>query len=212
MMDRELRTADIAQRGQSELADQSLQRRQVEQQGAYQQGELKLKREELAAKTAEVKRERNMEAMRKERLDAALRIYDDPAVSPKVKQRARRIIEANQGKVSFDLGEKNMTQESAQKSLQDTWRAVAGSDIPLDPTSVEQLQGVAQANPAAWERVHGKATPEMVQHYNVLSRLPDAEIAKDPVIAAVIKKGGGGRSPEEARIILEWLIKKQRGF
>lgn len=222
-MDRLLRAADLAQRGQisvadreqraqSELVDQNLRRQQLEQTGAYQQGELGLRKEDLTAKTTEAGAERSAEAARQERLNAALNIYDDPKAPPEAKQRARRIIEANQGKASFDLGEKPMTQADAQKSLQDTWRAVAGNDAPHDPTSAEQLQGVAQANPAAWKAVYGNASPAQVQKYNLLSRLPDADIAKDPAIAAEIKKNGGGQSPEEARIILEELIRKQRGF
>ena len=199
--------------GASQAAeDADLRRQQLEQQGAYQQGELELKQEEQAAKQAEAVSERSAEAARQSRLNAALNIYDDPKAPPEVKQRAWRIIEANRGKSSFDPGEKPMTQEAAQKSLQDTWRAVAGNDTPLDPSSIEQLQGVAQANPGAWKAVHGKASPEMVQRYNVLSSLPDAEIAKDPMIASLIKNNGGGKTPEEARVILEALIKKQRGF
>jgi hypothetical protein len=222
-MDRLLRAADIAQRGQiseadlqqrwqSDKVDQDLRRQQLEQSGAYQQGELGLRKEDLAAKAAEAGAERSAEAARQQRLNAALNIYDDPKAPPEAKQRAQRIIEANQGKASFDLGEKPMTQEAAQKSLQDTWKAVAGSDTPLDPSSVEQLQGVAQANPGAWKAVHGNASPAQVQKYNALSRLQPADIAKDPVISALIKKSGGGESPEEARIILEELIRKQRGF
>jgi hypothetical protein len=222
-MDRLLRAADLAQRGQiseadreqrgqSDKVDQALRRQQLEQTGAYQQGELGLRKEDLAAKAAEAGAERSAEAARRERLDAALDIFDDPAAPPEVKQRAQRIIEANQGKASFDLGEKPMTQEAAQKSLQDAWRNSTGKDEPFDPTSIGQLQNVAQLSPRAWEKAYGKATPEMVQKYNVLSRLPDADIAKDPAIAAEIKKSGGGQSPEEARIILEELIRKQRGF
>jgi hypothetical protein len=211
-MDRLLRAADLAQRGQSDMADQSLRREQLEQTGAYQQDELGLRKEGLATKAAEEGARRSAEAARQKRLNYALAIYDNPDAPPKVKQRAQRIIEANQGKASFDLGEKPMTQQEAQKSLQDTWRAVTWNGVPLDPLSIEQLQSVAQANPAAWRKVHGKATPAMVQKYNVLSRLPDEEIGKDPMIASIIKASGGGKTPEEARVILENLIKVQRGF
>lgn len=210
--DRLLRREQVSQSARQSAEDAGLRRQQLEQTGAYQQGELGLRKEDLAAKTAEARAERSAEAARQERLNAALNIYDDPAAPSEAKQRAQRIIEANQGKASFDLGEKPMTPADAQKSLQDTWRAVAGNDTPLDPSSVEQLQGVAQANPAAWKAVHGNASPAQVQKYNALSRLQPADIAKDPVISTLIKKSGGGESPEEARIILEELIRKQRGF
>ena len=221
-MDRLLRAADLAQRGQisaadreqraqSELADQNLRKQQLEQTGAYQQGELGLRKDDLAAKTAETGAERSAEAARQERLNAALNIYDDPAAPPEAKQRAQRIIEANQGKASFDLGEKPMTQEAAQKSLQDTWRAVAGNDTPLDPSSVEQLQGVAQANPAAWKAVYGGSTPDQVQKFNTMSRQTDDSLLSDPLISSGLKKAGKPLTPENARIMLEKMKELARG-
>lgn len=203
--------ADREQRGQSELVDQDLRRKQLEQTGAYQQGELGLRKEDLAAKTAEAGVERSAEAARQERLNAALNIYDDPAAPSEAKQRARRIIEANQGKASFDLGEKPMTQEAAQKSLQDTWQAVAGNDTPLDPSSVEQLQGVAQANPAAWKAVYGGSTPDQVQKFNTMSRQTDDNLLANPLISSGLKKAGKPLTPENARIMLEKMKELARG-
>lgn len=209
-MDRLLRAADLAQRAQSDVVDQDLRKQQLEQTGAYQQGELDLRKEDLAAKTAEAEAERSAEAARQERLNAALNIYYDPKETPEAKQRARLIIEANRGQASFDL-ENPMTQEAAQKSLQDTWRAVAGNDVPLDPTSVEQLQGVAQANPAAWKAVYGGSTPDQVQKFNTMSRQTDDSLLSDPLISSGLKKAGKPLTPENARIMLEKMKELARG-
>lgn len=210
-MDRLFKAADMAQRDRSEAVDYDLRRQQLAQQGTYQQGELGLRKEELAAKKSESNRQRSAEAARQARLDAALTIFDDPSAPPEIKKRAQRIIEASRGQASFDLGEKPMTQDAAQKSLQDTWRAVAGNDAPLDPVSVEQLQSVAQANPSAWKAVYGGSTPDQVQKFNTMSRQTDDSLLSDPLISSGLKKAGKPLTPENARIMLEKMKELARG-